>query len=186
VLDVGFWGQAIKIDNDNWVHKLLKSEAKEVYGIDINYDETLFKNNYKKVSAEDFDFDVKFDVIFAGDLIEHLSNPGLFLNACKRNLKPDGKIIVTTPNCYNLFNLFSKVSRGEPQVNSDHTCYFNEPTIKQLCEKNGLNIYEFHYLYDLGVKFKESSKKKVINILYYILSRFTDKYLETLVVIINI
>ena len=112
VLDVGFWGQAIQIDDDNWVHKILKDKAKEVYGLDLDYDETLFKDNYLKANAEDFDFDVKFDVIFASDLIEHLSNPGLFLNACKRNLKPNGRIIVTTPNTYNLFNLFSKISRG--------------------------------------------------------------------------
>jgi len=186
VLDVGFWGQAIKITDDNWVHKILKDKAKEVYGLDLDYDETMFKDNYLKANAEDFDFDVKFDVIFASDLIEHLSNPGLFLNACKRNLKPNGRIIVTTPNTYNLFNLFSKVSRGEPQVNHDHTCYFNEPTLKQLCGKNNLEVEKFDYMYSLDVDFKESWKKKIINIPYYLLSKFTDKYIESLVAIIKL
>src|SRR3989338_6697415 len=76
VLDVGFWGQGITIDSDRWPHKLLTDRAKEVYGIDIEYDEGKIpeteRHRYKKAAAENFDFDIKFDVIFAGDLIEHL------------------------------------------------------------------------------------------------------------------
>ena len=98
VLDVGFVGQGVTESDPNWVHNLLKKSAKEVYGIDLDFDATQFPEPYYlKQSAESFDFPVKFDVIFAGDLIEHLSNPGLFLDSCKRNLKQGGVVSSSLP-----------------------------------------------------------------------------------------
>ena len=121
--------------------------------------------------------------VFAGDVIEHLSNPGLFLDACKNNLKPGGRVIITTPNCFNLFNLAEKITKYEPTVNSDHTFYFNTKTLKKLLEKNGWKISDASYLYTLDLKHKESWKKKILNIIYKIFSLFTNKFIETMVVI---
>jgi 2-polyprenyl-3-methyl-5-hydroxy-6-metoxy-1,4-benzoquinol methylase len=39
-----------------------------------------------------------FDVIFLGDIIEHVLSPRDFVNECKRVLKKDGIIIISTPN----------------------------------------------------------------------------------------
>ncbi len=185
VLDVGFWGQGITTDDSNWVHSLLKRQAKDVYGIDLDYDTQIIvdSSHYKKQTAEDFDFGKKFDVIFAGDLIEHLSNPGLFLSCATKNLKPGGKLIITTPNTFNLFNLAEKISKEEPTVNRDHTCYFNSKTLRVLLKKNKWDISEVAYLYTLGLKHKESWKKQILNIFYYIASLFTVKYVETLVIV---
>lgn len=36
--------------------------------------------------------------IIAGEVIEHLKNPYQFLKECERILKPDGRLIITTPN----------------------------------------------------------------------------------------
>lgn len=185
VLDVGFWGQGLKIDSPNWAHKFLIEQAKEVYGLDMDYDPGKVENpeRYKRGNAEVFTFDIKFDVIFAGDLIEHLSNPGLFLQSCVNNLKEGGKILITTPSCFNLFNLAEKISKEEPTVNSDHTCYFNYKTIQALLKKNHFRILEAGYLYSLGASHKESYKKKILNIIYFILSQFTNKFMETLVIV---
>lgn len=184
VLDVGFWGQGIKSSEENWPHKLIKERAKEVYGLDLDFDQTKFSgDHYLKAGAEHFDFPVKFDVIFAGDLIEHLSSPGFFLSSCARNLKDGGRLIITTPNCFNLFNLTEKITKPEPTVNSDHVCYFNVKTISKLLEKNNFAVGETFFLYDSGVSFKESWKKKFLNFCYFITAKFTTKFLETLVVV---
>lgn len=183
VLDIGFWGQGITENNPRWPHAILKRQAQDVYGLDLDFDQAKYPEpHYKKVSAEDFDFPVKFTVIFAGDLIEHLSNPGLFLQSCKRNLAPGGRIIITTPNVFNLFNMASKLTRYEPIVNKDETAYFSFRLLRQLAGKNGLEVISFDYVYDLEYGFKESLKKKVLNIIYRFLILFTDKYVETLVV----
>lgn len=183
VLDIGFWGQGITLDNPRWPHNALKKSANEVYGIDLEFDETQFPTpHYIKASAEDFDFPKKFDVIFAGDLIEHLSNPGLFLQSCKRNLAKNGRVIISTPNVFNLFNMASKLTRYEPIVNKDETTYFSFRLLRQLAGKNGFKVISYDYVYDLEYGFKESLKKKVLNVIYRFLTLFTDKFVETLVV----
>lgn len=187
ILDVGFWGQGITIDSPRWPHKLLTDRASEVYGIDIKFEEEKIPESsryrYKKAAAEDFSFDVKFDVIFAGDLIEHLVNPGLFLENAKKNLKPGGRLILTTPNTFNLFVIAGKLTRPEPVINPDHTFYFNRRTISTLLDKCGWDVSEFGFMYTLDYDIKESYKKKLLNIVYKILSKFTPKFYETLIVI---
>lgn len=185
VLDVGFWGQGVSIKDPNWVHSILKKNAKVVYGLDTDFEENRLDNkeHYIKSNAENFSFPVKFDVIFAGDLVEHISNLGLFLDACKHNLKPHGRLIITTPNCFGLFNMAEKITKREPTVNSDHVCYFNEKTLKQLLSKNGWRVVSFDSLYSLENQFKESWKKKTLNVIYRIISFFTTKFIETIVVV---
>jgi 2-polyprenyl-3-methyl-5-hydroxy-6-metoxy-1,4-benzoquinol methylase len=184
VLDVGFQGQGIQKNDPQWPHFLIKQKAKEVYGLDLKL-HVEFQNNthYLESSAEDFSFPVFFDVIFAGDVIEHLSNPGLFLFRCKKHLKQGGRLIITTPSAFNLFNLTEKLTKSEPTVNSDHTCYFNSKTITVLLRKNGFQVQEVSWLYTLGCAHKESWKKKFLNMIYRSLFYFTPKFLETLVVV---
>jgi len=43
-------------------------------------------------------FDGPFDVVFAGELIEHLYDDARFINEVKNNLKPNGLFVITTPN----------------------------------------------------------------------------------------
>src|SRR3989344_2076395 len=85
VLDVGCVEHDIKNKNKEriWVHDFLRKHTKQVIGIDIlKKDIDILRKQKYDVhfqNAESFHFDEKFDVIFAGELIEHLSNPGVFL-----------------------------------------------------------------------------------------------------------
>lgn len=187
VLDVGFLGQGVREGDENWPHALLKKRAAEVYGVDLELTGPYVHDpHYRAVPAEDFSFPVTFDLIFAGDLIEHLSNPGIFLVNCKKHLAPGGRLLITTPNAFNLFNLAEKLTKREPTVNADHTCYFNSKTLRTLLAKNGMKAAEISFLYSLGCGHPESWKKKFLNVLYWFLSLFTDKFVETLVVVATV
>lgn len=186
VLDVGFWGQGTTRQSPDWVHALLRKQAKDVWGIDMTYDVADVPGDpahYLHASAESFSMDKKFDVVFAGDLIEHLSNPGLFLACAKQQIVPNGRLILSTPNAFNLFNISEKFSKGEPTVNSDHTCYFNSKTLQQLLRKNGWHVERTDFIYSLGVLHSESWKKKVLNGIYWLFSLLTPRFVETLVVV---
>lgn len=184
VLDVGFWGQGVTAQDKHWPHRLIKERAKEVYGLDLDFAPEFDGNDhYFKMSAESFRLPARFDVIFAGDLVEHLSNPGLFLDSCAAHLKPGGRLILTTPNCFSFFSLTEKMTKPEPTVNKDHTCYFNFKTLKQLLHKNGWAAAESSYIVDLEVCHQESFKKKILNIFYGLLLLTTPKFLETIVVV---
>ncbi len=187
VLDVGFTGQAVRDADSAWPHALLKQYSEQVYGIDLDLDETRFPPpRYLKASAEDFDLPIKFDLIFAGDLIEHLSNPGSFLSSCRRNLAPGGRIVLTTPNAFNLFTLIEKITHEEPNVNPDHTLYFNARVLEVLLKKNGFEQFSFSHLYTLGTLCNGGMKRKALAALYATLSQFTLKFTETLVVVVTV
>ena len=187
VLDVGFVGIGVGIAESEPAssHAVLKRmDGIDLYGLDLDLPKEYRENpHYQAGNAENFNFPLKFDVIYAGDLIEHLSNCGLFLDSCRRNLKPGGIIILTTPNTFNLFSLAEKLTKREPTVNNDHTAYFNAPTLTKLLEKNNFRAEKVDYLYTLDIKFRQSFKKKVLNVLYWFLSLWTDKFIETLVII---
>lgn len=56
----------------------------------------------------------KFDVIVAGDIIEHLSNPGLMLDGVRSLIGENGLFVVSTPNSFGLsawVRFYSTVSR---------------------------------------------------------------------------
>lgn len=169
---------------------IIKKRTKDVWGIDIEYDEKLLPEDdiyrYKKAAAESFSFDIKFDAVFAGDLIEHLTNPGLFLDNVKNHLNKDGRLIITTPNTFNLFLMAGKIMRFEPPINPDHTFYFNTRTLGILLDKCGFDVEQFGFMYTLDYDLKESFKKKFLNIIYKVLSFFTPKFYETVVVVAKI
>ena len=188
VLDVGFWGQGTTIDDPGWIHGYLLKKAAVVYGVDLIFDATRLQHpeQYQLAGAENFSFPVQFDVIYAGDLIEHIQNPGLFLDNCKKHLKSGGKLIINTPNCYSLENLAGKLMQKEPVVNDDHVCYYNEKTFRQLCKKNkNWQVEQVHYLYALPIHYRQSIKKRLLNIFYALLAKCTNKYLDCFVFVLK-
>jgi 2-polyprenyl-3-methyl-5-hydroxy-6-metoxy-1,4-benzoquinol methylase len=51
------------------------------------------------IDEEKFPFeDESFDIIYCGEIIEHLFNPDRLLEEIRRTLKPGGRCIITTPN----------------------------------------------------------------------------------------
>lgn len=184
VLDVGFAGQGIQEDDPEWPHRLLKDTAREVYGLDVVLPPK-YRGlpRYKEANAEDFSFPLKFDVIFASEVIEHLSNPGLFLKQCRAHLKDSGSLILTTPNTFNVFSMAGKLTRPEPIVNPDHVAYYTSGTLSKLLQKNGMRAVEISYQYDSGHKHAESWKKKFLNLVNRFLALFTAKFVGTLVVV---
>ena len=80
----------------------MRQRFKNVVGIDINTSnvERLKRLGYDNIyiaSAETFELQQQFDTIIAGELIEHLANPGLFLQQARKHLAPNGRIVITTP-----------------------------------------------------------------------------------------
>ncbi|HEY2847011.1 MAG TPA: class I SAM-dependent methyltransferase, partial [Pyrinomonadaceae bacterium] len=102
---------------------------------------------------EECKLDGIFDVIVAGEVIEHINNPGLFLSGIKRFMRPDSELILTTVNAYCAMRFFYYGARGrrgkaEP-VHPDHIAYYSYSTLKLLVERHGFEVTNF-YFYDLG------------------------------------
>lgn len=147
VLDVGCIEHSINAIKNNpfWVHSFLKDNS-NVLGIDILEKEikvfTSAGYNMKVANAETFNLRKKFDVVFAGELIEHLSNPGLFLQRSKKHLKGDGLLIITTPNTFYAPRMLGYGCKmdDDPIVNGEHTNWYSPSTLTTLLEREGFDI----------------------------------------------
>jgi len=113
--------------------------------------------------AENFSFPEQFDVIVAGDIVEHLGNLDGFLRSCDASLAPGGMLIVQTPNPWYWRNVVKSVLRREVANNEEHTCWFCPRTWRQLVDRYGFTLgaiqFDARYAKDLytplprGLKF---------------------------------
>jgi 2-polyprenyl-3-methyl-5-hydroxy-6-metoxy-1,4-benzoquinol methylase len=81
----------------------------------------------------------KFDVVVAGDIIEHLSNPGKMLDGVSRWLRPGGVLIVSAPNSMGL-PAFVRYLFGRFREGLQHVLCFNPITLAQLLERHGYQV----------------------------------------------
>lgn len=189
VLDVGFFGHGLCSSHKEWPHRLIKERVASCFGIDINPDVQLLdpkEFDYKICDAENFYFDEPFDVIFAGDLIEHLSNPGNFLESCRRNLTEDGELLILTPNPYFLEWILQKVFLyNEPKVNPEHCCYFNPPTLTELARRYGFVVNQIYFLRRLGLPSMPGQFEKLFSFAFSVVNKFTKRFMETYVFVLQ-
>lgn len=82
----------------------------------------------------------RWDFIVAGDVVEHMDNPGLFFASAHKLLKDDGTLIVTVPSAFSAKRFFWLLLVGSEQVHPDHTAYFSEATLARIGERNGFGI----------------------------------------------
>lgn len=74
-------------------------------------------------------------------MLEHLNNPGLFLQGVKELFDRNTIMIVTVPNGLRLTGLMRQI-KGYEFVHPDHNYWFSYMTVKTLMEKNGYKIEE--------------------------------------------
>jgi SAM-dependent methyltransferase len=142
VLDLGCWdGSFLKMLPPTWAkwgvdlqrHPDLPGEVKFLAG-----------NLEKEFPVEDD----SFDLVFAGEIIEHVLATTLFLERCYHIVKPGGYLILTTPNLACWLNLWRWLTLGQFWcVNSDvgqdgHVRYLAPVTLRTSVARVGFEIIE--------------------------------------------
>ena len=99
-------------------------------------------------------FDPGFDLITSVEVIEHLENPTGFLRCIERLLKPDGVVIVTTPNVENVAARIKYFWRGEirtmDKAAPEHiTPIHLDLFVRQVIPRTGLRLVE-HFVHPRG------------------------------------
>lgn len=136
-------------EREMWLHDLICSYASETKGIDNDEEgvQKLTEEGYDVdvANVESFELNDEYDVVVAGEIIEHLSNVGMFLDSVRHHLKTGGYFIITTPNPFNWLRLVEILIRGEKPVNSEHTCWFDSVTLRQVLKRHGFKIAKMHF-----------------------------------------
>jgi 2-polyprenyl-3-methyl-5-hydroxy-6-metoxy-1,4-benzoquinol methylase len=136
-------------DPGEWLHAEIRQKAKTTTGIDMEQQEVakLKKKglDVRTANAETFEFNQSFDVIIAGELIEHLSNTGKFLQRCREHVRKDGRIVISTPNPRRIQMLHWYATGNESRVNPDHTIWLDQHVMKELVSRHQFQICQWEY-----------------------------------------
>ena len=138
------------------MHQRLDAIATDLWGLDINDEGISFlkENGFDQLLVGDVCKldevnslkNKDFDVILATEVVEHLQNPGMFLQSVQSVMKPDAtELIITVPNAFRVTSLWWMLRKVE-HVHPDHNYWFSYHTITTLIQKNGLDIRNL-YMY---------------------------------------
>jgi SAM-dependent methyltransferase len=154
------------IEKDVLLHIELLKISDELYGFDFDQAgiDILAKsgvNNLYRADLEALDeVDLKesFEVIIAGEIIEHLRNPARFLKGIQRFMNSETKLVITTINAYCalrflIYGFRGKGGKNEP-VHPDHVAYYSFKTLSLAVERENLYLEKFCF-YDVGVEHRQ-------------------------------
>jgi SAM-dependent methyltransferase len=82
-----------------------------------------------------------FDNIVAGEIIEHLEKPEIFLKECYRVLRKNGRLIITTPNRESWWNMITK-----SYFIKYHISLFTKDELISSLNKIGFSVNEFFFI----------------------------------------
>ena len=146
VLDLGCVDHRITtLEDARWLHQAVRKVAAECVGAD--YDSV----GIEQMTAAGLDavcVDITaglgplasrapFDVVVAGELIEHLACPQALLSFAREALRPGGKLIISTPNPY----APGRVRGGRRHLafeNVDHVVYIFPAGLIEMADRTGL------------------------------------------------
>ena len=133
----------------DWFHGLIAHEAVELVGIDVDAAAVreLERRGFRTLVADATDFDLgrTFDVVHAGELIEHLDDARGFVRSVRRHLRADSQLVLTTPNPFCVSNFVYRLG-GKAAVHREHVSWYCEDTLSHLLERNGMHVREVRFL----------------------------------------
>jgi hypothetical protein len=142
-----------KIKNGVWLHKRLLEKASYCVGIDIDQKAVEYIRNEFNI-PDLFAFNViedevpealkqPFDYMILGEVLEHIDNPVLFLNALKLKYGKYVKhMVITVPNAFSFENVRWALKETE-FINTDHRFWFTPFTLAKVGSQAGLEFQSF-------------------------------------------
>jgi 2-polyprenyl-3-methyl-5-hydroxy-6-metoxy-1,4-benzoquinol methylase len=150
VLDIGCVAHDVeRMKSANWLHGRIAAAAKRCVGVDVLSDgvEAMQEQGFEAVLQDLGDglgelADIApFDVIVAGELIEHVEALNMLFDVASSALAPDGEMIITTPNPYAPHRVRA-AQLGIVWENVDHIVYAFPSGMAELAERHGLVLAE--------------------------------------------
>jgi len=140
------------------LHAALQGKCKELIGLDLDKSAIEIMREECQITdtqygnAEELDKlfpEGRFDAIIAGDVVEHMSNVGLFFLTARKVLKPGGELIITVPNSFSIKRILGAVLLRQERNNPDHLYFFSAMTLQQVAYRFGYELTEVSsFMYD--------------------------------------
>lgn len=139
---------------DGFLMERIRAQGNQVMGVEIA-ENALIKARKKGFHVYDLSLSEnwaaqikeKFDLVVAGEIIEHIFDTDKFLKNIWLILKENGKLIITTPNiaslgrrillCFGKNPLIEATARG---YDAGHIRYFTKDTLLKLLQENHFKV----------------------------------------------
>jgi 2-polyprenyl-3-methyl-5-hydroxy-6-metoxy-1,4-benzoquinol methylase len=138
VLDIG----CVAADGLMRLHRDIRAVARSCVGLDQVAADGVISGD-----AQAFALGRRFDVIIAGEVIEHLGDVRGFLDSTAEALLPRGRLIVTTPNAFSGIMLRRAVIGRIVPNDPYHVAMFDMTTIVNMFNNYGAGRFEGYACY---------------------------------------
>lgn len=108
-----------------------------------------------------------FDCVVCNDVIEHMDDVDVFLQAIKAKIKHDGVIVGSIPNVRYIDNLFNLLVRKDWKyvdsgiLDKTHLRFFTEKSSQRTFIANGYLIDEFYGINPVAIKKNDAIKRMI-------------------------
>lgn len=141
-LDVGNIGEGFS--SHELIRERIEAQGGTIVGCDLNLLGCLRVSHTRQVVGDvrslPFSENV-FDMVYLGELIEHLWEPRSALLEIQRVLKMGGWLLLDTPHVYALGRLVRWVCLGRDDIGDpDHKLFFTPAILANLLEKTGFDV----------------------------------------------
>lgn len=153
VLDVGCIDHSLEVVDslgNAWLHARIRAVARAATGLDILESEaaalTLRGFDVRAGDAESFDLRETFDVIVAGDIIEHLSCPAGFLTSCRRHMTSTSLLLMSTPNPFSVRRVLAAMIHNRVEAHPQHVAWFDPFVMYEMVTRHGFELVDFAWV----------------------------------------
>jgi SAM-dependent methyltransferase len=88
--------------------------------------------------------DASFDVVVAGELLEHVRDPARLVAEAKRVLRPGGQLVASVPNAFRLKNRLRFLLGRKPEEDPTHLHMFSPAEVRELL--HGFADPQLHFI----------------------------------------
>jgi len=130
-----------------WLHGRLfrHPDVETLVGIDIVEDAITDLQregfNVKLADATNYRPHRQYNTVVAGELLEHVEDPGGLLYTARQALTDDGRLILTTPNPWAIGHLLRWVYH-KPTINDEHVAWYGPVVLRQLLQRYDFRVRE--------------------------------------------
>jgi len=146
ILDIGVVEHTREaVESPQWLHGNLRRHAAQCLGVDVLEEEVRYlqTKGYKVICADVTKAPIaeKFDVIIAGEVLEHLDATGMFMKNCATMLKSGGRLAITVPNPWYANVMLKNLCGSSSFVDStDHVAWYDAWTLYEIGQRHGLQL----------------------------------------------
>src|SRR5688572_4247845 len=150
VLDIGVVSHSARyFEQPDWRHGRIAKRARRCVGVDI------LEPLVKELNARGFhvvvadatsnaDLGERFELVFIGDVLEHVNDTIALLRFAARHLAAGGRVFATTPNPFSRKFYRGFRRDGTAIVNLDHLCWITPTQALEIARRAGVELAAYH------------------------------------------